>query len=138
MWPGACSAWATRSSAERQPVGAQGVQRAIASLQEGAAVEAALGYEPGQPAEAGWQALNTLYELSNYQFNAHGVELGYRYRSDAIVDDDGPEPVPARDPQLYCAPLPGQRAAARRRHRAGTWSSGKVDGPTTSWLSSGR
>src|SRR6478735_1959100 len=32
-------------SPERQPVGAQGVQRAITSLQEGAAVEAALGYE---------------------------------------------------------------------------------------------
>src|SRR5712672_2245904 len=43
-------------------VGAQGGQRAITSLQEGAAVEAALGYEPGQPAEAGWQALNSFYE----------------------------------------------------------------------------
>ena len=40
-------------SPERQPVGAQGVQRAITSLQEGAAVEAALGYEQAQPAEAG-------------------------------------------------------------------------------------
>src|SRR5258708_24304863 len=49
-------------SPERQPVGAQGVQRAITSLQEGAAVEAALGYEPAQPAEAGWKPLNTLYE----------------------------------------------------------------------------
>src|SRR5208282_4630926 len=49
-------------SPERQPVGAQGVERAITSLQEGAAVEAALGYEPAQPAEAGWQALDTLYE----------------------------------------------------------------------------
>jgi hypothetical protein len=47
---------------ERQPVGAQGVQRAITSLQEGAAVKAALGYEPAQPAEAGWKALGTLYE----------------------------------------------------------------------------
>jgi 2,4-dichlorophenol 6-monooxygenase len=82
-------------SAERQPVGARGVQRAITSLQEGAAIEAALGFEPTQPAEAGWKALNTLYEsgpagderrdalhkaieLSNYQFNAHGIELGYR------------------------------------------------------------
>src|SRR6266446_3371432 len=91
-------------SPERQPVGAQGVQRAITSLQEGAAVEAALGYEPAQPAEAGWKALGTLYEpgpagderrdalrkaieLSNYQFNAHGIELGYRYQSGVIVDD---------------------------------------------------
>jgi 2,4-dichlorophenol 6-monooxygenase len=126
-------------SPERQPVGAQGVQRAITSLQEGAAVEAALGYEPAQPAEAGWKALGTLYEpgpagderrdalhkaieLSNYQFNAHGIELGYRYRSDAIVDDGSPDPTPktpARDPQLYYQPTtrPGARVPhARLEH----------------------
>jgi 2,4-dichlorophenol 6-monooxygenase len=123
-------------SAERQPVGAQGVQRAITSLQEGAAIEAALGYEPGQPAEAGWQALAALYEpgpagderrdalhkaieLSNYQFNAHGIELGYRYHSDAIADDDSPDPTPERDPQLYYQPTtrPGARVPhARLEH----------------------
>jgi 2,4-dichlorophenol 6-monooxygenase len=125
-------------SAERQPVGAQGVQRAITSLQEGAAVEAALGYEPGQAAETGWEALNTLYEpgpagderrdalrkaieLSNYQFNAHGVELGYRYQSDAIVDDGSPDPIPARDPQLYYQPTtrPGARVPHARLERDG-------------------
>ena len=125
-------------SPERQPVGAQGVQRAITSLQEGAAVEAALGYEPGQAAEAGWAALNTLYEpgpagderrnalrkaieLSNYQFNAHGIELGYRYRSDAIVDDGSPEPIPTRDPQLYYQPTtrPGARVPHARLERDG-------------------
>jgi 2,4-dichlorophenol 6-monooxygenase len=125
-------------SAERQPVGAQGVQRAITSLQEGAAVEAALGYEPGQPAEAGWQALGTLYEpgpagddrrealrkaieLSNYQFNAHGIELGYRYRSDVIVDDGSPDPTPSRDPQLYYQPTtrPGARVPHARLERDG-------------------
>jgi 2,4-dichlorophenol 6-monooxygenase len=120
-------------SAERQPVGAQGVQRAITSLQEGAAVEAALGFEPAQPAEAGWKALSTLYEpgpagderrdalqkaiaLSNYQFNAHGIELGYRYRSDAIVDDGSPAPAPERDPQLYyqATTRPGARVPHAR------------------------
>ena len=125
-------------SAERQPVGAQGVQRAITSLQEGAAVEAALGYEPGQGAEAGWEALDTLYEpgpaggerrealrkaieLSNYQFNAHGVELGYRYRSDAIVDDGSPDPIPPRDPQLYyqATTRPGARVPHARLERDG-------------------
>ena len=110
--------------------------RAITSLQEGAAVEAALGYEPAQPAEAGWKALSTLYEpgpagderrdalhkaieLSNYQFNAHGIELGYRYRSDAIVDDGSPDPAPTRDPQLYYQPTtrPGARVPhARLEH----------------------
>jgi 2,4-dichlorophenol 6-monooxygenase len=125
-------------SAERQPVGAQGVQRAITSLQEGAAIEAALGYEPGQPAETGWQGLSTLYEpgpagderrdalrkaieLSNYQFNAHGVELGYRYRSGVIVDDGSPDLVPARDPQLYYQPStrPGARVPHARLERDG-------------------
>src|ERR1700744_966050 len=125
-------------SAERQPVGAQGVQRAITSLQEGAAVEAALGYEPGQAAEAGWEALRTLYEpgpagddrrealrkaieLSNYQFNAHGIELGYRYRSDVIVDDGSPDPTPVRDPQLYYQPTtrPGARVPHARLERDG-------------------
>ena len=125
-------------SAERQPVGAQGVQRAITSLQEGAAIEAALGFEPGQAASAGWEALDTLYEagpagderrdalrkaieLSNYQFNAHGVELGYRYRSDAIVGDGSPDPVPARDPQLYyqATTRPGARVPHARLERDG-------------------
>ena len=125
-------------SPERQPVGAQGVQRAITSLQEGAAVEAALGYEPAQPAEAGWKALSTLYEpgpagderrdalrkaieLSNYQFNAHGIELGYRYQSDAIVGDASPDPTPARDPQLYYQPTtrPGARVPHARLEQDG-------------------
>jgi len=125
-------------SAERQPVGAQGVQRAIASLQEAAAIEAALGYEPGQSAEEGWKALDVLYdsgtagderrkalhkaiELSNYQFNAHGVELGYRYRSDVIVDDGSPEEIPPRDPQLYYHPTtrPGARVPHARLEYGG-------------------
>jgi 2,4-dichlorophenol 6-monooxygenase len=138
-------------SAERQPVGAHGVQRAIASLQEVAAVEAALGYEPGQSAEEGWKALDTRYdpglagderrkalqkaiELRNYQFNAHGVELGYRY-SDAIVHDGSPEETPPRDPELYYHPTtrPGARVPHARleydgvgvRHSISwmTWSS---------------
>jgi 2,4-dichlorophenol 6-monooxygenase len=125
-------------SPERQPVGARGVQRAITSLQEGAAVEAALGYEPGQAAEAGWEALNALHEpgpagderrdalhkaieLSNYQFNAHGIELGYRYQSDAIVEDGRPDPTPARDPQLYYQPTtrPGARVPHARLEQDG-------------------
>jgi hypothetical protein len=73
------------------------------------------GREPAQSAAEGWKALSTLHEsgpvgderrnalhkaieLSNYQFNAHGIELGYRYRSDVIVDDSSPDPTPVRDP----------------------------------------
>ncbi len=73
----------------------------------------------------GWHerrdALRKAIELSNYQFNAHGVELGYRYRSGVIVDDGSPDPVPARDPQLYYQPStrPGARVPHARLERDG-------------------
>ena len=125
-------------SDERQPVGAQGVQRAITSLGELAAVDRALGLEPGQSAEDGWAALRVLDEpgpagdarraalreavaLTDYQFNAHGVELGYRYRSAAVIDDGSPEPVPQRDPELYytATSRPGARVPHARLERDG-------------------
>jgi 2,4-dichlorophenol 6-monooxygenase len=60
-------------------------------------------------------------ELSNYQFNAHGIELGYRYRSDAIVGDGSLDTPPARDPQLYYQPTtrPGARVPHARLERGG-------------------
>jgi 2,4-dichlorophenol 6-monooxygenase len=115
-------------SAERQPVGAAGVKRAITSLHESSAIETALGLEPNQSAEDGWKALNVLYEpgvageerrralreaieLSNYQFNAHGIELGYVYHSEVITEEAMPAPAPERDPALYYSPTtrPGAR-----------------------------
>ena len=124
-------------SAERQPVGAAGVRRAITSLQEGGAIDQALGYQPGQTAEDGWKALRVLFEpgvagderraalhaaieLSHYQFNAHGVELGYRYSS-AVLLDDGVESPRADDPQLHYRPTtrPGARVPHARLERAG-------------------
>ena len=124
-------------TAERQPVGAAGVRRAITSLQEGAAIDQALGYEPGQTAQDGWKALRVLFEpgvagderraalraaieLSNYQFNAHGVELGYRYSS-AVLRDDGVESPRADDAQLHYRPTtrPGARVPHARLERDG-------------------
>jgi 2,4-dichlorophenol 6-monooxygenase len=123
-------------SAERQPVGAAGVQRAITSLGEAAAIEAALGLEPNQSAEDGWKALNVLYEpgvagderrralreaieLSHYQFNAHGIELGYVYHSDVITAEPTPPAPPPRDPVLYYTPTtrPGARVPHARLER---------------------
>jgi 2,4-dichlorophenol 6-monooxygenase len=123
-------------SDERQPVGAAGVKRAITSLGEGAAVDAALGLEPHQSAEDGWKALNVLYEpgvagderrralreaieLSNYQFNAHGIELGYVYHSDVITAEPTPPPEPQGDPVLYYTPTtrPGARVPHARLER---------------------
>jgi 2,4-dichlorophenol 6-monooxygenase len=125
-------------SAERQPVGTEGVQRAITSLGEMAEVDRALGFEPGQSSEDGWAALRQLDEpgpagdarraalrkavaLTDYQFNAHGVELGYRYRAGALVDDGSGDAVPTRDPQLYYSPStrPGARVAHARLERDG-------------------
>ena len=56
-------------------------------------------------------ALADAMELKNYEFNAHGVELGQFYESTAIVSDGSPRPEPLRDPELYYQPLtvPGAR-----------------------------
>lgn len=46
-------------------------------------------------------ALRAAMELKDYEFNAHGVELGQRYASSAVVPDDAPAPEFSRDPELY-------------------------------------
>jgi 2,4-dichlorophenol 6-monooxygenase len=46
-------------------------------------------------------ALIEAMELKNYEFNAHGVDLGQVYASTAIVGDGTPVPEPTRDPDLY-------------------------------------
>jgi 2,4-dichlorophenol 6-monooxygenase len=45
-------------------------------------------------------ALVDAMALKDYEFNAHGVDLGQFYRSAAVVSD-GPQPEPKRDPDLY-------------------------------------
>ncbi|MBK3574834.1 FAD-dependent monooxygenase [Streptomyces sp. MBT65] len=46
-------------------------------------------------------ALVDAMELKNYEFNAHGVDLGQFYRSAAVVSDGSSLPAPTRDPDLY-------------------------------------
>jgi 2,4-dichlorophenol 6-monooxygenase len=46
-------------------------------------------------------ALVKAMELKHYEFNAHGVDLGQFYESDAVVADGTSRPAPARDPDLY-------------------------------------
>ncbi|HWG03342.1 MAG TPA: hypothetical protein VG164_16025 [Trebonia sp.] len=50
-------------------------------------------------------------ELKNYEFNAHGVDMGQFYESTAIVGDGSVKPPPARGPELYFQPstVPGDR-----------------------------
>ena len=113
---------------ERQPVGEQVVDRAMESVRNMLPISQALGFEPGQSAEDGWKMLDELFSgtergaarrreldsavaLQNYQFNAHGVELGQRYSSTCIVDDGTDYPESVRDDELYYQPTthPGAR-----------------------------
>ncbi|MEV0071645.1 FAD-dependent monooxygenase [Amycolatopsis sp. NPDC050768] len=125
-------------SQERQPVGDAGVRRAITSLGELAAVDEALGFTPGQSTEDGWAALELLdapgpegdarrlalkeaVALTDRQFNAHGIELGYRYTTGALVADHLP-PVPEPpDPVLQYVPTtaPGARVPHARLEQDG-------------------
>jgi 2,4-dichlorophenol 6-monooxygenase len=114
--------------AERAPVGKQIVVRANKSIEEFGPIFDALGFTAtGDPAEqianmraraedtpeaaAQRAALREALELKDYEFNAHGVELGQRYASRAVVGDDTPEPEFTRDPELYYHPTtwPGAR-----------------------------
>jgi 2,4-dichlorophenol 6-monooxygenase len=114
--------------AERPPVGRQIVLRANKSIEEFGAILAALGLDDDldvaqmqgsiaaraddTPAAAVKRdQLRVALELKDYEFNAHGVELGQRYTSGAVVADGTPEPPYTRDPELYYHPTtwPGSR-----------------------------
>ncbi len=115
-------------SAERAPVAKQIVLRANQSSREfgqffdalgmtGAASEADMAAQieerkANTPRGAAKRAaLVEAMELKNYEFNAHGVEMGQFYSSTAIVPDGSVRPEPDRDPELYFQPstVPGAR-----------------------------
>ncbi|BEJ11778.1 hypothetical protein CspHIS471_0202380 [Cutaneotrichosporon sp. HIS471] len=114
-------------SQERAPVARQIVTRANKSAREFVHLFEALGIKPGMPAEdmakeieerkaptaIGAQKRANLVSAmnhKNYEFNAHGVEMGQFYVSDAIISD-GSKPVNDRDAELYYVPStsPGAR-----------------------------
>ncbi|HEY1486138.1 MAG TPA: FAD-dependent monooxygenase [Micromonosporaceae bacterium] len=103
---------------ERTPIGKQIVLRANKSIEEFGPIFAALGLDDTSDPDAMTKrmaaradstpqaaaqrtALRTALELKNYEFNAHGVEMGQRYASGAVVPDGTPEPPYERDPELY-------------------------------------
>ncbi|MEL7166011.1 MAG: FAD-dependent monooxygenase [Pseudomonadota bacterium] len=115
-------------NAERQPVGRQIVTRANKSIKDYGPIFETLGLmQPGSPddvkrrmdarkeatveAEARRQALNKYIRQKSYEFNCHGVEMGQRYASQAVVSDGSPEPEFTRDKELYFHPTtwPGAR-----------------------------
>ena len=129
--------------AERAPVGKQIVLRANRSIEEFGPIFDALGLSgetdpevmqrhiaarADNTPEAAQQRvdLRKALELKNYEFNAHGVELGQRYASTAVVPDGTPEPAYVRDPELYYHPTtwPGARLPhvwlGRGGHRVST------------------
>ena len=115
-------------TAERAPIAKQIVLRANKSIEEFGGILQALGIldtndpkvmqtriearRDNTPEGAKRRAeLKTALELKDYEFNAHGVELGQRYASKAVLKDGTPEPAMTRDPELYYHPTtwPGAR-----------------------------
>lgn len=110
---------------ERVPIARQIVERANKSRTQFGQIFRALGMTPDAPpgrtiesrkddTPAGAEQreeLRTAIELKDYEFNAHGVELGQRYRSAAVVSDGTAEPSYDKDPELYYHPTtwPGAR-----------------------------
>ena len=105
-------------SQERAPVAERIVKRANRSSREFVDFFVALGITEAKTQEemiarieerkantpagaAKRAALVKAMELKNYEFNAHGVDLGQSYQSSAVVSDGTPRPEPARDPDLY-------------------------------------
>jgi 2,4-dichlorophenol 6-monooxygenase len=115
-------------SAERAPVARQIVLRANQSSREFVQFFEALGMTGAKteaemidqmeerkantpPGAAKRAALVEAMELKNYEFNAHGVELGQFYESAGIVADGSKRPASTRDPELYfqASTVPGAR-----------------------------
>lgn len=110
---------------ERTPIAKQIVERANKSRTQFGQIFRALGMTPDAPAgrtiesrkddtpegAAQRDELRTAIELKDYEFNAHGVELGQRYNSTAVIPDGTPEPTYGRDEELYYHPTtwPGAR-----------------------------
>ncbi|MEZ3156003.1 FAD-dependent monooxygenase [Microbacterium sp. BWR-S6Y] len=113
-------------TAERAPVARQIVLRANKSGREFGELFTALGITDAETEEemrdlieerkddtprgrAKRRAITAAMELKNYEFNAHGVEMGQFYRSSAVVPDGTSRPTPTRDPELYYEPstVPG-------------------------------
>ena len=114
--------------AERTPIGKQIVLRANKSIEEFGAIFEALNItDTSDPAvmreriaartdntpEAAAQReqIQKALELKDYEFNAHGVDLGQRYTSTAVITDGTQEPQYDRDRELHYHPTtwPGAR-----------------------------
>ena len=115
-------------TAERAPVAKQIVTRANKSIDEFGPIFKALGLldsiDPVKmqqnmdarcldtpEAEEQRKKIRDAIAFKVYEFDAHGVEMNQRYRSDAIVTDLEPEPPFEKDAELHYQPTtwPGAR-----------------------------
>ena len=115
-------------SAERVPVAKQIVLRANKSAREFGQLFSALGLDRASTPEqmhaliesrkdstaegaAMRRAIQDAMDIKNYEFNAHGVELGQHYTSSAVAGTGPAKPGPVRDAELYYEPstYPGVR-----------------------------
>lgn len=122
---------------ERQPVGRKVIDRAMKSHVEIEPWSEAAGFKPGISGQDAKHNIEELFgasdvgetrrkallagvDLMNYQFNAHGVELGQRYRSGVIASSE-PFPEYQRDPELFFQPdaVPGSHIPHVWVQRAG-------------------
>ncbi|NVO25581.1 FAD-dependent oxidoreductase [Donghicola mangrovi] len=113
---------------ERTPIAKQIVTRANQSITETGPIFEALGMGEGvdpvqmqknlearcdgsSAAETQRDAIRRAIAFKKYEFDAHGVEMNQRYRSDAIVADGQIEPAMELDADLHYQPTtwPGAR-----------------------------
>ncbi|PTQ72004.1 FAD-dependent oxidoreductase [Celeribacter persicus] len=113
---------------ERAPVAKQIVTRANKSIGETGPIFDALGMSEGvdpvqmqknlearcdgtSAAEKQREAIRKAIAFKKYEFDAHGVEMNQRYRSDAVVTDGQVEPDFELDAELHYQPTtwPGAR-----------------------------
>ena len=114
--------------AERAPIAKQIVTRANKSIEEFGPIFKALGLldsidpvkmqqnmdarcDDTDEAERQREDIRKAIAFKVYEFDAHGVEMNQRYRSEAVLPDGQPEPAFERDAELHYQPTtwPGAR-----------------------------
>jgi 2,4-dichlorophenol 6-monooxygenase len=112
--------------AERRPVAREVVDHSVANLMRHANIDRAIGLAPETTTEEGWARFAELFSddprfderraavaeairAERDEFAALGIDLGYVYRSAAVIASDGDEP-PERNPLVFTpGTWPGQR-----------------------------
>lgn len=137
---------------ERAPIAKQVVTRANKSIEEFGPIFKALGLlesidpvkmqqnmdarcEDTPEAEEQRGEIREAIAAKVYEFDAHGVEMNQRYRSDAVVTDGEPEPEFERDRELHYQPTtwPGARVP-----HAWVWSDAHGKASTLDLVGKGR